>query len=87
MTERMFIANANGDWWEHTADPLYAITESELRKALGPEYAGEELGNIDKLDRTIRWAGKEAFVDFNDGPPACTCESKQCDCEEEWASR
>ena len=62
---KMYIANENGDWWEH--GKLYAVSASDLKKHLAAqgEHDPQEIKNpdsIDKLDSHIKAAGKQVSI-------------------------
>jgi hypothetical protein len=64
---KMYVANDNGDWWEHNNGKLYAVSASDLKKHLTAQgdYDASEVKNlesIDKLDDHIKAAGKKVSL-------------------------
>lgn len=62
---KMYLANENGDWWEH--GKLYAVSAADLKKHLASQgdYDADEIKNpasIDKLDDHIKAAGKKVSL-------------------------
>ena len=64
---KMYVANGNGDWWEHSKGGLYAVSAADLKKHLAAQgdYDASEVknpANIDKLDRHIKAAGSKVSI-------------------------
>ena len=62
---KMYVANSNGDWWEH--NQLYAVSAADLKKHLAAQgdYDASEIknpANIDKLESHIKAAGKKVSL-------------------------
>lgn len=66
---KMYVANDNGDWWEHNNGKLYAVSAADLKKHLTAQgdYDSSEIknpSNIDKLDSHIKMAGKKVTLNM-----------------------
>jgi hypothetical protein len=64
---KMYVANENGDWWEHSGGKLYAVSAADLKKHLTAQgdYDASEIKDpsmIDKLDDHIKAAGKKVSL-------------------------
>lgn len=66
MSQRIYISNANGDWWvcEGKAELLHVITEDELTKAIAAENEEpcDDPQEYDVLEHYIHKYGRTTTV-------------------------